>query len=176
VVQSLLRRALIKRIKMNNRILKIGFSWLAGIHISLIVFNNISDYGSNFQFVQMVAKMEDVFSAPKNNWRSIHSTWLYHAFYFFIILLEAVIAMYLLSGGYKMFKSLNQDSLAFAQAKQQTTLGFSLGIFLWFFGFLTVAGEWFLMWQSTQWNAQQTAFSLTVCFLLFLIFHNQTDE
>jgi predicted small integral membrane protein len=160
---------------MNNRIVKIGFSWMTGIYLSIIVFNNVTDYGSNFLFVQMVTKMEDVFSAPKNNWRSLHVAWLHHVFYLFIILLEAVIAVCLLFGAYKMTQAVNGDGTIFAKAKKWTALGLILSVFLWFFGFLTVAGEWFLMWQSSHWNAQQTAFSLTICFMLFLIFHNQAD-
>jgi hypothetical protein len=35
---------------------------------------------------------------------------------------------------------------------------------LWFSGFITVGGEWFLMWQSEIWNGQEAAFRLVVIF------------
>jgi len=31
---------------------------------------------------------------------------------------------------------------------------------MWLVAFLTVGGEWFLMWQSRQWNGQDTAFRM----------------
>ena len=34
----------------------------------------------------------------------------------------------------------------------------SLGFLVWFFGFMVIGGEWFQMWQSSQWNGQQPAF------------------
>jgi len=30
-------------------------------------------------------------------------------------------------------------------------------LFQWYFAFLTVGGEWFLMWQSRTWNGQEAA-------------------
>ncbi|MCP4228284.1 MAG: DUF2165 family protein, partial [Actinomycetia bacterium] len=38
------------------------------------------------------------------------------------------------------------------------------------FGFLVVAGEWFAMWQSSQWNAQATAGMFTIVILGVTIF------
>ncbi len=67
------------------------------------------------------------------------------------------------------------EDVAFRLAKTKTTIGLSLGILLWFFVFGAIAGEWFLMWQSDEWNAQDTAYFLTGIFLLFLIFHTQKE-
>jgi len=39
-----------------------------------------------------------------------------------------------------------------------------------------IAGEWLLMWQSKDWNAQQAAFRFAVLFLLGLIFVSLKDE
>ena len=41
---------------------------------------------------------------------------------------------------------------------------------------ITIGGEWFLMWQSKNWNGQNNAFLLCICFLLFLIDLNQHDN
>jgi predicted small integral membrane protein len=46
----------------------------------------------------------------------------------------------------------------------------------WFVFFVTLAGEWFLMWQSSTWNAQSTAFSLTMITLGLLLFHHLVPE
>ena len=161
---------------MNSRHLKILFSLIVGLYLGMVVFNNLSDYDSNFRFVSMVASMGDVFSAPRNNWRHVDSAIVHHAFYLSIILLELAIAVLLLRGARRMKNSLHGDAESFRQAKRDTSTGLALGVFLWFFIFITVGGEWYLMWQSQKWNAQGNAFFLTGCFLLFLIFHQQADE
>ena len=161
---------------MINRRIKTGFSLLVGSYLGMVVFNNVTDYDTNFQFVTMVAKMSDVFSAPRNNWRHVDAEIVHHAFYIGIILLELVIAALLLLGAYRMKKSMDSDAEVFLAAKRYTSIGLSLGVFLWFFVFLTVGGEWYLMWQSEKWNAQGNAFFLTATFLLFLIFHSQPDN
>ncbi|HEY5225759.1 MAG TPA: DUF2165 family protein [Methylovirgula sp.] len=49
--------------------------------------------------------------------------------------------------------------------RSASTLGFAL----YFFGFLVIAGEWFQMWQSSQWNAQPSAFRCLASIALVLI-------
>ena len=122
----------------------------------------------------MVAKMEDTFSNMKS-WRSINSTFVHHIFYILIVVWEISIAVLMLLGSFRMINKFKATAQEFKSAKKYTTLGLSLGVLLWFTVFIAVGGEWFLMWQSKSWNAQTTAFSLTCCFLLFLIYHNQED-
>jgi predicted small integral membrane protein len=43
---------------------------------------------------------------------------------------------------------------------------------MWMFAFLTVGAEWFLMWQSHEWNGQEAAFrmfAITGIVLLLLL-------
>jgi predicted small integral membrane protein len=160
---------------MNSRLIKILLSCSAGLYISLVCFNNILDYHSNFQFIAMVAKMGDTFSPAKNGWRSINNSLLHHVMFILIILWELLVAVLLLFGVLQMTKKYKADSIEFKRAKKYTAFGLSLGVLLWFTVFIAVGGEWFLMWQSKTWNAQGTAFLLTCCFLLFLIHHNQDD-
>ena len=75
-----------------------------------------------------------------------------------------------------MMRRLHAPALEFNKAKQTAALGLALGVLLWFAVFISIGGEWFLMWQSKNWNAQPTAFFLTCCFLLFLIYLNQEDR
>jgi len=51
-----------------------------------------------------------------------------------------------------------------------------LGVLLWFTGFVVVAGEWFLMWQSETWNAQQPAFIFAASFFLILMLLTREDQ
>ncbi|WP_217430849.1 DUF2165 family protein [Sphingomonas bacterium] len=40
---------------------------------------------------------------------------------------------------------------------------------------MTIGGEWFLMWQSTVWNGQESAFRFYTTILLVLVYFNQPD-
>ena len=160
---------------MNSRLIKILFSCAIGLYISLVCFNNIFDYNSNFSFVSMVAKMGDTFSKERNGWRSINSISWHHVLFIFIIIWELLIAFFTWLGSFRMIGKLRATAIEFKLAKKYTSLGLTLGVLLWFIVFITIGGEWFLMWQSKNWNAQSPAFFLTCCFLLFLIHHNQED-
>ena len=161
---------------MNSRLIKILFAYTAGLYISLVCLNNLIDYRSNFAFVSMVVKMEDTFSLQRNGWRSVHSQWLQHLLFIVIIVWEGVIAICLFTGARNMVSKFHSSAVDFKAAKSFATWGFSLGVLLWFLVFIAIGGEWFLMWQSKTWNAQNTAFLLTTCFLLFLLHHNQDDN
>ena len=159
---------------MDSRLIKIFFSCSVALFISLVCFNNIIDYTSQFQFVSMVAKMEDTFSMMKS-WRSINSEFAHNVLYILIVAWELLIAVLILFGSFRMINKLKATMPEFKKAKKYTSLGLSLGVLFWFTVFIAIGGEWFLMWQSKTWNAQYTAFFLTCCFLLFLIHHNQED-
>ncbi|MBD0352590.1 MAG: DUF2165 domain-containing protein [Bacteroidota bacterium] len=161
---------------MNSRLIKILFTCAVGLYISLVCFNNIFDYHSNFTFVSMVARMEDTFSKPRNTWRSVNNVFLHHLLFVLIIVWELVIAVLLTVGAVQMIRKFRAATMEFKKAKVYASHGFALGVLLWFTVFIAVGGEWFLMWQSKNWNAQNTAFLLTCCFLLFLLHHNQEDS
>ena len=160
---------------MNNRLIKIFFGVSIGLYMLLVCFNNITDYDSNFQFVKMVSGMSDVFSKEKNGWRSISSGTLHHAMYLLIIGTEISIAVLVWAGVTSMIKELKSGAEEFKHSKKLLSLGLSMGVMLWFTLFISIGGEWFLMWQSKNWNGQQTAFLLSICFLLFLIHLNHDD-
>ena len=146
------------------------------LYISIVCFNNIFDYDSNFPFVRMVASMDDTFSKERNGWRAINNSWLHHTLFIFIIIWEIIVATLLWMGVYKMFRNIKKPAAMFKIAKSYTAFGLAFGVLLWFTVFIAIGGEWFLMWQSKTWNAQTTAFFLTGSFLLFLIHHNQEDD
>jgi predicted small integral membrane protein len=161
---------------MNSRQIRIAMSVAFTGYMLLVSFNNISDYGSNFLFVTKVAVMEDVFSREQTGWRAISNSTLHHIMYISIILAELGIAILLLLGSVKMIRNYNASAETFHSSKKLTITGLASALLLFFVFFITIAGEWFLMWQSDQWNAQQTAFSLCTIFLLALIFMNQNEN
>ena len=161
---------------MHNRLIKILFGACIGLYMLIVCFNNITDYNSNFKFVSMASGMGDVFSKGKTGWRSITNETLHHIMYLFIIAWELTIAILTITGIFKMIQKLKSGTVEFNQSKRLLIIGLSLGVILWFGMFITIGGEWFLMWQSRNWNGQNTAFLLSICFLLFLIHLSQRDD
>lgn len=159
---------------MYTRYSKIFLVWAIAFFTSLVVFNNITDYGSNYAFVSHVLKMDTTFPDNNGMWRSIDSVFLYHTVYFIIIFIETSIAALCWTGGFQLLKAVkNIDD--FNKAKSIAIFGLTLGIFLWFTVFISIAGEWFLMWQSKVWNGQTPAFRLTVIFGMVLFYLSVID-
>ncbi len=161
---------------MNTRQIRIAISLAFTFYMGLVCFNNITDYGSNFIFVSNVAGMEDVFSRQQTGWRAIHNSRLHHLMYISIILVELCIAITFLMGSVKMIRNYRSSAETFQSSKKLTITALASAMLLFFIFFISIAGEWFLMWQSEQWNAQETVFSLCTIFLLALIFMNQDEK
>jgi predicted small integral membrane protein len=161
---------------MNNRLIKIFFGISIGLYMLLVCINNLTDYRVNFQFVSKVSGMEDIFSREKNGWRAINSQVLKHIFYTFIIAWEMVITLLAALGVIRMVRSFKGETTDFKNSGKPLRTGLFLGVMLWFTIFISLGGEWFLMWQSKIWNGQSTAFMLTICFLLFLIHQHQPED
>lgn len=160
---------------MYTRFAKVGLVWSIALYTSLVALNNIMDYGSNYDFVTHVMKMDTTFPDNKAMWRSIDSTFLHHTTYVFIIFFEAVTAMLCWIGGARLFKVV-RDIPAFNKNKGIAITGLMVGFFLWFTLFITMAGEWFLMWQSKTWNGLQPAFRLTILICAVLLFLCANDD
>ncbi|HSF44781.1 MAG TPA: DUF2165 domain-containing protein, partial [Chitinophagaceae bacterium] len=141
---------------MNARQIRICISVAFTVYMILVCFNNITDYGSNFNFVSKVAGMEDVFSREQTGWRAIQSSPMHHLMYISIILVEICIATLLMLGSINMIRHYKSTAEMFHSSKKLTITGLATAMLLFFVFFITIAGEWFLMWQSEQWNAQQT--------------------
>jgi predicted small integral membrane protein len=153
---------------------KVLLVWAVAFFVSLVVFNNLTDYDSNYAFVSHVLRMDTTFPGNRAMWRAIDSPSLHHAFYWLILFLETVVAVLCWLGGLRLLRSMN-DSSRFNGTKGVATAGLTLGIILWFAGFITLGGEWFLMWQSEIWNGQEAAFRLVVILGIVLLYLAQPD-
>ena len=47
----------------------------------IISFGNLTDYGTNFAFVQHVLSMDTIFPDSHVQYRAIHLPWMHHLFY-----------------------------------------------------------------------------------------------
>ena len=148
---------------------------LLALFAALVAFNNLTDYGANFAFVRHVLAMDTIFPDSRARWRAIDAPALWHAAYLIIIALEGLTAALLGWGALAMWRARRASASAFARAKQWAVAGALAGFVLWFAGFMLVGGEWFLMWQSREWNGQEAAFRLCIMLLGLMIFLSQSD-
>ena len=126
--------------------------------LALVVFNNLTDYGSNLKFVQHVLTMDNTFPGNSGLWRALNQPAIHRAFYAFIIFWEALTACLMGIGVWRLWQTRKGPSVAWNMAKSLGTLGLTLSLLQWSVFFLSVGGEWFLMWQSKIWNGQEAAF------------------
>ncbi|OQW41276.1 MAG: hypothetical protein A4S08_02815 [Proteobacteria bacterium SG_bin4] len=160
---------------MYTRCSKVILVWSIALFAALVTFSNITDYDSNFFFVSHVLTMDTTFPNNKGLWRAIDSPLIHHAVYIFIIAVEALIAGLCWLGGWRLYRCI-KDPVSFNQAKSTAILGLTLGFLLWFTGFMTIGGEWFLMWQSEVANGQQAAFRFVMIIAVTLVYLIQIDD
>jgi predicted small integral membrane protein len=161
---------------MIARVSKALLVLLVGMFSLLVGVDNIIDYGTNYAFVEHVMEMDTVFPETTLTWRAITSDTLNHAAYALIISLEILTGLLCVSGGLRLWNMRADNADRFNAAKGLAMAGLVCGFALWFFGFLTVGGEWFQMWQSKTWNGEEAAFRFVACIGIVLIFLNQRDE
>lgn len=135
-------------------------SLLAGVALfdTLVVFNNLTDFDSNYQFVRHVLMMDTTFPGNHGMWRALQSPALHLAFYIGIIAWEFATTILLWWGVVRLLRALRLSSVEFVAAKRLPVVALTLSLLMWLVAFLAVGGEWFLMWQSHTWNGQDAAF------------------
>lgn len=76
----------------------------------------------------------------------------------------------MLDGALKLVRALRETALEFHAAKQLAIMGLTASLLMWLVAFLSVGGEWFLMWQSRSWNGQEAAVRMfTVVGIVLLV-------
>jgi predicted small integral membrane protein len=136
----------------------------------IVAYDNIVDYGSNYQFVRHVLSMDTTFPNNALMHRAITNEGVWSAAYALIIATEWLTCLLLVVGALAMLAQLRAPAAIFNRSKAWAVGGLTVGFGLWFFGFSVVASEYFAMWQSQTWNGQQTAFRLSTVILGVLIF------
>ncbi len=158
------------------RLCKISLVAATALFLALVVLNNLTDYGSNYAFVEGVLSMSTTFPGNDLMWRSIESPLIYTLFYWSIILWETVAMALCIWGTAALIKSLNARGDVFNRAKKFAAAGLTLSLLQWYVAFITVGGEWFLMWQSEDWNGQDAAFRMFGIIGITLVFLTLKDE
>jgi predicted small integral membrane protein len=158
------------------RAAKIALVGAIALFATLVAFGNLTDYGTNYVFVQHVLSMDSVFPGSNTTYRAIASPALHQVAYALIIAAEALIALLCWAGAIALLRRLRASAGTFHRAKIFAILGLTLGFLLWQVGFMSIGGEWFSMWQSKDWNGVPSAFRFAIVILGVLIFLAMRDD
>ena len=112
---------------------------------SLVTFGNLTDYNTNFIFVEHVLSMDTIFAFSTIKYRAITNPALHHAAYALIIAAEAATAVLCWIGAGALACRLSADAGTFNRAKSFAVVGLTLGFLLGQVGFMSIGGEWFGM-------------------------------
>lgn len=163
---------------MMLRAAKTALIFAVALYYSLLVLNNLTDYDSNYQFIRHVLMMDSTFPGNHGMWRAMnHPAW-HTVFYCTIIAWEFVTMILCWWGGLRLAISLKENTKVFRQAGNVAIAGLTLSLLMWLVAFLSVGGEWFLMWQSKAWNGQEAAFRMftVVGIVLLLVVQREAEE
>lgn len=161
---------------VTTRIVKLLLLATMAWFYTLVVFNNVTDFDSNYQFVRHVLMMDTTFRGNQGMWRALHAPVIHLAGYISIIAWEAAIMVLNWWGVLILWRTLRSPSDQFNANKRIPIVALTLGLLLWLLAFITVGGEWFLMWQSRTWNGQEAAFRMFVVASMVLLLVLQPDR
>src|SRR5258708_27042397 len=102
---------------MVMRVSKCALLFAAGLFYLLVVFNNLTDYDSNYQFVHHVLMMDSTFPGNSGMWRAVKRTWMHHALYDSIIGGERVTTRVAVWGAGRMAAQVRAPAAEFKRAQ-----------------------------------------------------------
>src|SRR4051812_42061085 len=88
------------------RLAKLAMVVSLALFAFLVTFNNITDYGSNFAFVQHVLSMDTTFPGNALTWRAITNPLSWHVAYAGIILGEGLTCLAFTLGALELVRAL----------------------------------------------------------------------
>jgi predicted small integral membrane protein len=145
------------------------------LYIFLVALGNITDYPTNFAFVQHVLSMDTTNFGGKPGqgldpdvmWRAITSPVIWNIAYVGVIVWESATAIVLIAA--VVFFVRGFAGHGFAAARRWGSIGLVMIVLLFVGGFISIGGEWFQMWRSTAWNGLDPAFRNSVIAAIGLV-------
>ncbi len=138
----------------------------------LVAFDNITDpvnpNASNWPFVQGVLSGDGVPANSGFEWRFIQATWIQVLAYVGVIVTETATGVLLVIAGVQGLRHARKPG-SWASAQRWTYLGGTLGLMLFFVGFIVIGGNWFIMYLNSKWNGLEPAFQNSVMTALMLL-------
>jgi predicted small integral membrane protein len=147
---------------------------VAGFY-SFVVLDNTTDYASNYQLVHHVLMMDSTLPGNHAMWRALNAPAWHTLFYISIIAWEAVTMILCWWGGLRLARALRGTAETFNRSKSVAIAALTCALLMWLVAFLSVGGEWFLMWQSKTWNGQDAASRMFAVIGIVLVLVAQPD-
>jgi len=148
------------------------FVLMVAAYYIVVAFDNITNpvnpNGSNWPFVQGVLSGDGVPADSGFQWRFIDATWFQVIGYILIITGETITGIVLLIAGILGLRAVVSPT-RWAHAQKWTYVGGFTGLAVFFFGFITVGGNWFIMYLNSKWNGLEPAFQNSVMTVSMLI-------
>ena len=148
------------------------FILMVGAYYLVVGFDNITNptnpNASNWPFVQGVLSGDGVPADSGFEWRFIDATWFQAISYIMIMTLETITGIVLLVAGFKGLRG-SHNAARWSSAQKWTFIGGFLGLGVFFFGFMVVGGNWFIMYLNSKWNGLEPAFQNSVMTVSMLI-------
>ena len=148
------------------------FVLMVAVYYGTVAFDNITNpvnpNASNWPFVQGVLSGDGV---PDNSgfaYRFIDAQWFQALAYAGIIASEAVTAILLAVAGILGLRR-SRTSPGWGSAQKWTFAGGVLGLAVFFLGFTSIGGNWFVMYLNSKYNGLEPAFQNSVMTVLMLV-------
>jgi predicted small integral membrane protein len=132
------------------------FTLITAAYYTLVAFSNITDFNTNQEFVKHVFAMDTTFNDPDVTWRAIGSSVVQNIAYVLIIAWEVLTALVLIWAFVAWVGALRAGG-GYQRPRRLSTLGWTMVLLLFAGGFIAIGGEWFVMWQSNDWNGLDPA-------------------
>jgi predicted small integral membrane protein len=132
------------------------FTAITAVYFAVVALNNITDFGTNQQFVHHVLAMDTTFVDDDVMWRAITNPTLANIAYITIITWETLTALVQITALIGWIRALAGQGDA-ELPRRLSILGWLMVIALFGLGFIAIGGEWFVMWESKTWNGLQAA-------------------
>jgi predicted small integral membrane protein len=159
---------LVRQCKILMLICLAGFAFL-------VTFTNLMDFEQSHEFIRHVLSMDTTFSDNDAIYRAIESPMIWTAAYWLVIAGQGLTCALYLLAAFRMIRAMEDTSQGFQASKDHAVAATTAAFLVWFLGFAVIGGEWFVMWQSEQWNGQSAAFRFYMTALAVLIFVMQPD-
>lgn len=153
---------------MSRQLLKALVTASIALMLSVIAFNNITDYGTNFELVQSVLSMEMV-NSTSVQWRAVTNPSLHHGLYILIIAWEAASALFCWMGAALLLKGQSN-------ANRIAATGLSMAFTFFMVGLVGIAGEWFYMWDSALGPLHTKAIVLSMFLAVSALYVSQSER
>lgn len=148
------------------------FVLMVSLYYLVVGFDNITNptnpNASNWPFVEGVLSGDGVPADSGFQWRFIDATWFDAIAYIGLMTAETVTGILLLIAAVKGLRGA-ADAERWGLAQKWTYAGGTLGLAVFFLGFIVIGGNWFIMYLNSKWNGMEPAFQNSVMTTLMLV-------